>query len=148
MKKDLIVKISIYIVLLSSFLFSKSLSSTEIQKMVAKIKKERVGIGLAKLEGTGNPFPIRIVEKKEPIVEKIVEDIVEMIPEEVHILKAIFNNKVFINKKWYKRGDSVGTYKVGAISSDSVVLESATAKRILSLNKTKKNFIQLNRGHK
>jgi len=146
MKKSKILKISILIALSTTSLFSGSLSSSEIVKMVNEIKKERKGISLATLENTGNPFIIKVPEKKEPVKVKKVAKVARV--EKVYNLKAILNQAVFIDGKWYKEGDKLGRYKVGHISSDSVVLKSANSNKKLSLKKKKKSFIKLNRGYR
>lgn len=148
MKKRFIVIILLSITLLSSLLSSASLSSTEITEMVAKIKKERVGISLAKLESTANPFIIRL-PKPEEVEEEVLAEILPTAPVQVvYHLKAILNKAAFIDKKWYKQGDTIGNYKVGYISSHSVELKNGTENRILSLEKKKKKFIKLNRGYR
>ena len=128
-------------------LFSSSLSSAEIVKMVAEIKKERKGISLAILEATGKPFLVKTPKKKE--TEKITE-VGEILTEEekIYTLKAILNKAAFIDGKWYKQGDKLGSYKVGHVSSDSVVIKNTNGNKKLSLKKKKKNFIKLNRGYK
>ncbi|CAA6824945.1 MAG: Unknown protein [uncultured Sulfurovum sp.] len=141
-------KISIMITLLHTSLYSASLSSAEITKMVNEIKKEREGIGLVMLNNTANPFIIYIPEEKVPEAS-FGSEVVNTAPVEVkYMLKAILNNAAFIDKKWYKRGDSLGNYKIGYISSTSVVLNSSAGERVLKLNQKKKKFIKLNRGHK
>ncbi|CAA6816670.1 MAG: Unknown protein [uncultured Sulfurovum sp.] len=147
MKQIFIIKVSILIILLSSSLFSGSISAAKITDMVSKIKKERSGIALAKLESTANPFIIRVPQEK--VVDDVGMDIPVDVPVQVnYTLKAILNHAAFINKKWYKQGDSIGNYKIGYVSSHSVELKNANENRILSLDKKKKNFIKLNRGDK
>jgi len=144
MKKYVSVRIYILVALSTPSLFAGSLSSAEIVKMVAEIKKERKGVSLATLEGTGKPFIIKIPKKKESVkVNGVVTKI-----EAVYTLKAILNKAAFIDGKWYKQGDKLGSYKVGHVSSDSVVLTSLNGNKKLSLKKKKKNFIKLNRGYK
>ena len=147
MKKNIGLKISILVALSATSLFSGSLSSAEIVKMVTEIKKERKGISLATLESTGKPFLIRVPKKKEsPAKVKKVAQVLRV--EEVHTLKAILNKAAFIDGKWYKQGDKLGSYKVGHVSSNSVVLKSSSGNKTLSLKKKKKNFIKLNRGYR
>jgi len=143
----MVLKISILVALSVTSLFSGSLSSAEIVKMVSEIKKERKGISLATLESTGKPFLIRVPKKKEsPVKAKKVAQVLRV--EEVHTLKAILNKAAFIDGKWYKQGDKLGSYKVGHVSSNSVVLKSSSGNKTLSLKKRKKNFIKLNRGYR
>ena len=147
MKKSITLKVSILMALNTTLLFCGSLSSEEIVKMVSEIKKERQGISLATLENTGKPFIIRVPKKKaSPKVKKVARKMVRV--EEIHTLKAILNKAAFIDGKWYKKGDKIGSYRVKKVSSDSVVLKSANGTKKLSLKKRKKNLIKLNRGYR
>lgn len=134
-------KIIMVVSLLSSLLYSSSLSFEEITSMVSKIKKERVGISILKLETTVNPFVLVLPKKEENLTKEIVPVIKRIIVEPVYKLEAILNNAVFINKKWYKRGSKLGLYKIGYISKTSVTLKSSQGNKILSLKK--KKFIKL-----
>ncbi len=137
-------KILILITLSFSLLISGSLSSAEILNMVSKIKEERIGISLAKLDGTSNPF---IVKTKKKVEEKKEDNVTVYIPppvvERVYKVDAILNHAAFINKKWYRRGDVLDDYKVGYVSRYSVTLKSENGKRVLKLERRKK-FIKLN----
>ena len=149
MQKNIILKIFITMVLFSISLFSISLTSSEITNMVAEIKKERKGISLFTLVSTENPFIIKIPKKKEVKEVKEAKKRVAIVAvETVYTLKAILNKAAFIDKKWYKKGDTIGDYKVGNVSSTSVVLKRASGNRTLSLEKNKKKFIKLNRGYR
>jgi hypothetical protein len=147
MQKQIILRIFILMALSAILLFSGSLSPSEITNMVSEIKKERKGISLLTLETTANPFIIRIPKKKESTEVKESVDVM-VIEKVVYTLKAILNKAAFIDKKWYKQGDSIGDYKVGYVSLTSVVLKGLSGNRTLSLEKKKKNFIKLNRGNK
>lgn len=141
-------KILILIILSFSLLISGSLSSTEILNMVSKIKEERVGISLAKLEGTANPFIIKKKEKKK-IAEKKEENLTIYAPVEiVYKVDAILNHAAFINKKWYRTGDTLNNYKIGYVSKYSVTLENENGNKVLKLERRKKKFIKLNQGHR
>ena len=137
-------KILILITLSFSLLISGSLSSAEILNMVSKIKEERIGISLGKLDGTSNPF---IVKTKKKVEEKKEDNVTVYIPppvvERVYKVDAILNHAAFINKKWYRRGDVLDDYKVGYVSRYSVTLNSENGKRVLKLERRKK-FIKLN----
>ena len=140
-------KILLLITLDFTLLISGSLSSTEILNMVSKIKEERVGISLGKLEGTPNPF---IVKKKKKVEEKKEKNLTVYIPpvvEVVYKVDAILNHAAFINKKWYRRGDTLDNYKIGYVSRRSVTLKSDSGNRVLKLEKRKK-FIKLNQGYR
>ncbi len=139
-------KIFIFIILSFTLLFAGSLSSNEIINMVSKIKEERDGISLVKLEGTANPF---ILKKKKRTEEKKDENITVYTPVEiVYKLDAILNHAAFINKKWYRTGDTIDNYKVGYISKYSVRLEGKSGNRVLRLEKRKRKFIKLNKGYR
>jgi len=139
-------KISIIFLLASSILFSCSLSSEEITNMILKIKEERVGISLSKLENTENPF---IIVKKEKVVEAVEDKVVKEVREEVdYQLHAILNHAAFINGKWYKKGSKLGAYHLVYIGKRSVDLRSDFDKKTLSIKKRKKQFIKLNQGKK
>jgi len=127
------------------FLYSSSLSHQEITKMVNKIKGERAGISLELLEKTPNPFAIvkKVVKKKEPI--KIQEPIV-VIPTEIYDLTAVLNHSAFINKKWYKVGDKIGSYKVIHIGKTSATLKRGDEFKRLAIPKREKK-IKLFKGN-
>ena len=139
-------KILILITLSFSLLISGSLSSTEILNMVSKIKEEREGISLSKLEGTANPF---IIKQKKKIEEKKEENLTVYAPIDiVYKVDAILNKAAFINKKWYRTGDTIDNYKVGYVSKYSVTLENENGNKVLKLERRKKKFIKLNQGHR
>ena len=139
-------KVLILITFGFTFLISGSLSSTEILNMVSKIKEERVGISLVKLEGTSNPF---ILQKKKKVEEKQDDNVTIYVPVEiVYKVDAILNHAAFINKKWYRTGDRLGEYRVGYVSKYSVTLEKENGNRVLKLERKKKKFIKLNQGRR
>lgn len=133
-------KIVISNILLFSYLYSYSLSPDEITKMISKIKEKRVGISIGKLESTSNPFIIVQPKKEENLtkeVEKTPIYIPKVIVEPTYTLSAILNHSVFINKKWYKKGDKIGKYRVIYIGKKSVVIKSKEKKKTLKLKKRK-----------
>ena len=140
-------KILIFITFSFTLLLSGSLSSDEILNMVSKIKEEREGISLAKLEGTSNPFIIKKKKKKEEKKEENLTVYTPPIVEVVYRVDAILNHAAFINKKWYRTGDTLDNYKVGYISIDSVTLKSESGNRVLKLEK-RKRLIKLHKGYR
>ncbi len=140
-------KIVLINTLFLSLVYSASLSSEEIINMVSKIKEERSDISIEKLNGTANPFILK-VKKRTPVKKEGKKQVV-VAPrvEVVYTLDAILNHAAFINKKWYKKGDKLGEYKVGYISKHSVTLLSSGGNKTLTIkNKNKK--IKLNKGYK
>lgn len=55
---------------------------------------------------------------------------------------AILNDKVFINKKWYKIGDNIGKYKLIGADYKSVMLQDAN-KRIFVPSSQEKTIDEL-----
>ena len=53
------------------------------------------------------------------------------------VVSAIFNNKAFINKKFYTIGEKIGKYRVVEITSTYVILEGANHKVLLPLLRKK-----------
>ena len=129
--------------LLPLSVYSASLSHQEIRKMVLKIKDERAGINLNTLEKTPNPFSIieKVVEKKVEVEEITIEKPKGVIiPTEVYEITAILNHAGFINKKWYKVGDKIGSYKVIHIGKSSATLKRGKEYKRLVIPKKKKKF--------
>jgi hypothetical protein len=108
--------------------------------MVNKIKGERVGISLELLEKTPNPFAIveKVIKKKEEPIK--IEKPIVVIPTEVYELSAILNHAGFINKKWYRVGDKIGSYKVIHIGKTSVTLKRGDEFKRLAIPKREKKF--------
>jgi hypothetical protein len=57
-----------------------------------------------------------------------------------HNLTAILNHRAFIDGKWYKLGDNLGSYRVESISRNSVTLRSANESKKLIIAPRKKKF--------
>ena len=141
-------KISIISILAFSTLSASSLSSDEITSMISKIKEERVGIALSKLNNTENPFII-IKKKKKEVAQSSEKKATAVIqPEIVYTLHAILNHAAFINKKWYKKGDKLGKYHIVTIGKKGVKISSKLVTKTLTMKKRKNKFIQLNKGKK
>jgi len=132
----------IYILLLPLLLYSNSLSHQEITKMVNKIKGERAGISLELLEKTPNPFAIveKVVEKKKVKQQIKIKKPIVVVPEEVYELTAVLNHAGFINKKWYRVGDKIGSYKVIHIGKTSATLKRGDEFKRLAIPKKEKKF--------
>ena len=145
MHKNFINKTIITALFFSGVSYAKNLSSAEISKMVNNIKKERAGITLATLDGTANPFIIYVPKEKVKEV-KVAEKVIRK--EVVYRLKAIMNHAAFIDEKWYKKGDKMGKYTIGYISSTSVTLKSKRGSKTLNLKKKTKSLIKINKGNR
>lgn len=129
-------------VICSNLIYAGTLSHEKITHMVSKIKQERVGISLIKLNDTANPF-ILYVPPKEEVKQEVAK--VKLVKKEiVYGLKAIMNHRGFINGKWYKEGDKLGEYKIGNITTSSVLLRGSKGNKTLKLKK--KNIFKTNKG--
>ena len=139
-------KVYIMAMFASSLLSAGSLSSEEITNMISKIKEERAGIALSKLENTENPF---IIVKKEKAVKVVEKKVIKKVQPEIdYQLHAILNHAAFINGKWYKKGSKLGNYRITYIGKKSVDLTSAEGGKTLSIKKRKSKFMNLNKGKK
>jgi len=135
-------KLFILFTFFSSLLWSASLSSAEITEMISKIKEERAGISIEKLENTVNPFLVVKIKKEENLTKEKEEVMIEeVIIEPTYSLDAILNHAVFINKKWYKKGSKLDQYTITYIGKKTVTLKSSEKEKILSLKK--KKYIKL-----
>ena len=140
--KKIIIKILWILTLFSIFISATSLSHEEINKMVIKIKEERAGIDLATLENTPNPFLIIKEEIKEGKPKdkqkiekpKVVKKVVK------HNLMAILNHAAFIDGKWYKIGDELGSFFITIIDKDRVILKGNGERKELVIPKREKKF--------
>lgn len=143
-------KISILAIMASSLLSASSLSEDEITSMITKIKEERVGIALSKLNNTVNPFILKKKKEKQKEVDQGIKKkaVAAVHREIVYTLHAILNNAAFINKKWYKKGDKLGRYHIVSIGKKSVHISSKSGSKTLTMKKRKNQFIKLNKGKK
>jgi len=134
--------ITIYIILSPLLLYSSSLSHQEITKMVNKIKGERAGINLELLEKTPNPFAIveKVVAKQEVKQQIKIQKPIAVVPTESYEMTAVLNHAGFINKKWYRVGDKIGSYKVIHIGKSSATLKRGNEFKRLSIPKRVKKF--------
>ena len=144
-------KIFITTLLLGTGVYAEMLDSAKISNMISKIKEERRGIRIKKLESIVTPFIMNVQKESEQKVEKRVEKkatVKKVISQPSYQLTAVLNHAAFINKKWHKVGDKLGSYKVSSMTPTSVTLKRQGGTKILYIKKRKKNFIQLNQGNK
>jgi len=120
-----------------TMLLNADLSVKQIEDMVVKIHEKRVGVELATLESTKDPF-MRLKEENNvtaPIAPEIVE--------KKMILHAIVNGKAYINDSWKNVDDTVMGYTVKFIGKSGVVLRNGNLIKKLYLKKKRDNFITL-----
>lgn len=113
------------------------LSVNQIEKMVLKIHEKRVGIGLARLENTKEPFIHIEVEHNESTSTTPEKKDKEL------SLHAILNNKVYINNGWYGLDDIIDGYTLKYIGKNGVVLRSKKRIKKLFLHEKKENYISI-----
>ena len=145
MKNIIKYKIYILIFMLSLGLNGATLSHVEIKTMVDKIKHQREGIDISLLDDTPNPFAIKEVVEEKKVEKKKKVKVVKKKVEVVHHLTAILNHAAFIDSKWYKVGDKIGSFTLISINYDSVDLKFKKEQKKLSIKKEKRKII-LNKG--
>jgi len=107
-------KILIISMLFNIFSYAE-LSTKNIENMVDKLYKKRIGISLEDISDIEDPF-VRMA------VEDNVTTVVAM-TEIQFSLKGIMNNKAFINDKWYSVGEVVSGYTLKYVGRKGIVLD-------------------------
>ena len=124
--------------LLTASLYA-NLSVEQIEKMVHKIHKKRVGFDLNILESTKNPFVV--LEEENNVTTFVIPD---EVTEDVKIsLHAIMGGKAYINDEWKDINDTVMGYALKYIGKRGVVLRNGNHIRKLFLHEDRDNFIKI-----
>ena len=95
-----------------------------------KIAKKRVGLSDSEIEKVRSPFVTQNILK---IIKN--KNIIRSKHRNILRLYGILNNKVKINKKWYKIGSKIDGYRLVKIKNSSVVLKKKRKKLELFLRK-------------
>ncbi|MBP1681736.1 MAG: hypothetical protein H6Q35_2075 [Proteobacteria bacterium] len=98
----------------------------EYDKIFERIAEKRSGADMIMLNKLENPFIII-----NPDVNS--SDGNETEQPSVYILEATLDQKAKINGNWYKKNDTVGTFKLIKIMRDSVILQNEIEKKELVL---------------
>ena len=61
-------------------------------------------------------------------------------------IKSIFNQKVFIDNRWYAVGEMIKDYKIMQIESDSVVMQKESKLHRFGLEKGSINYLEDKKG--
>jgi len=123
--------------LLTASLYA-DLSVDQIENMVHKIHKKRVGYDLHTLEATKTPF---VIVKEENNVTTFVAP---KVTEDVKIsLHAILGGKAYINDGWKDINDTVMGYALKYIGKRGVVLRNGNHIKKLFLHEDRDNFIKI-----
>jgi len=108
----------------------------EIDEMVSKINSPRESnLSKEALVSLPSPMPKLIIENNNSKESNISQSVIK---EEVFNLKGIMNNSAFINGKWVKIGEKIGSFELVDIMDDSVYLKDG--------NRTKLIFFKQNNG--
>jgi len=103
-----------------------------IDDIVNKIKAKREGtMDKKELSSINSPIPTVVIKEtnatdnNESNVSKVIID------SENFDLKAIVNNRAFINNKWVKKGQKIGSFTLVDIMDDSVYLKDKTRTKMI-----------------
>ncbi|SHO81268.1 hypothetical protein MNB_SV-15-834 [hydrothermal vent metagenome] len=112
-------KLIIVLTILTTIISAQNISVEDIKMMVQKIRDKRVGVDIAQLAYTENPF-VSVVKGGENNTTKMVFK-----PKRVEvqlIVDGVLNQRAKINGKWKKLGDMVSDYNITHIDSRKVIL--------------------------
>lgn len=142
--------------LLSSLLFAANndLDLSWVDQQIEAIQKPRVGVSYREISLLKDPF-IFLRPKEEKKKENKSQTRPAIVPKSVtnkaaqvitprvrhnstFELKAIVNDRALINEKWYRIGDTIGSYKVIKIDFTTVILKNAHKKVVLTTYTKKK----------
>ena len=132
--KNIILIVSLFIVSLNA-----SLTVQQIENMVVKIHKKRVGVSLKILERTQSPFILA-----EGDMNTTKSSVTTEIKDRVKItLHAIMSDKAYINDGWKKVDDSVMGYTLKYIGKKGVVLRYNNNIKKIFLHKKSNDLIKI-----
>jgi len=110
------------------------LCADEIDDMLSKINSTREStIPKEELVSIPSPMPKVVVEHNSSKDGNVTTTTI--VKEETFDLTAIMNNSAFINKKWVKIGENVGSYKLVDIMDDSVYLKDGNRTKLIFFKK-------------
>ena len=114
------------------------LAKDDIDEIVNKIKSQRESkISKSELKKLSSPIPkiIIVEDKNSSKKDGNKTKIIAKEQEEVFNLSAIMNNSAFINGKWVREGEKIGSYKVVEIMDDAVVLKDNKRTKLIFFKK-------------
>ena len=110
------------------------LCADEIDDMLSKINSTREStMPKEELTSIPSPMPKVVVEHNSSKDGNVTTTTI--VKEETFDLTAIMNNSAFINKKWVKIGENVGSYKLVDIMDDSVYLKDGNRTKLIFFKK-------------
>lgn len=108
----------------------------EYDKIFERIAEKRSGADMIMLNKLENPFIIINPDLNS-------SDGNETEQPSVYILEATLDQKAKINGNWYKKNDTVGTFKLIKIMRDSVILQNEIEKKELVLRTKDESNIKI-----
>ncbi|NPA27671.1 MAG: hypothetical protein GXN91_01290 [Epsilonproteobacteria bacterium] len=118
----------------------------EIDELVNKIKlKRESNISKEKLIKIYSPIPKVYVEKNSTKLKGVKDkngSVAVVVDEEKYVLKGILNNSAYINNRWVRVGEKIGSYTLVEIMDDAVFLKDGNRTKLLFL-KSKNNKIKI-----
>jgi len=113
-----------------------------IDDIVNKIKSQRESkIDKKELSNINSPIPTVVVVETNSSKKDANKTVVKM-DSETFVLKAIMNNRAFINNEWVKVGEKIGSYTLVDIMDDSVYLKDRNRSKMIFF-KTKNSKIKI-----
>ena len=96
----------------------------EYDKIFERIAERRTGADVMIIDKLDNPFVILNTDMNKTDGNETVQPF-------VYILEAIFDQKAKINGNWYKKNETVGSYKLIKTMRDRVMLQNEIEKKEL-----------------
>lgn len=108
----------------------------EYDKIFEKIAERRSGADVILIDKIENPF-LTISPDQDTVDSNAVPYVM------VYTLEAILDQKAKINGAWYKKNDTVGSYKLIKIMFNSVIIESEIKKKELEIRTKDESNIKI-----
>jgi hypothetical protein len=103
-----------------------------IDDIVNKIKAKREGtMDKKELSSINSPIPTVVIKETNATDNNESNASKVIIDSENFDLKAIVNNRAFINNKWVKKGQKIGSFTLVDIMDDSVYLKDKTRTKMI-----------------
>lgn len=96
----------------------------EYDKIFERIAERRVGADVMMIDKLENPFISITADQQNSDGNETAQPI-------VYTLEATFDQKAKISGTWYKRNETIGSYKLAKITHNSVILQNEIEKKEL-----------------
>ena len=133
------------IILTLSYPIFAELTVSQIEEMVKRIQSKRV-----------SEYEIDFLKIPSPLegIKKVIDNnktktvLVETVENVNFVLNAIVNDNVYINGKWYKKGDTIHGFVIREVYDDHIVLKGKRKTIKVYLVKKKSLDIKITTGAK